>query len=156
MSSNQEQLQREIIARSNAHEWSAARIEWELDYIVRSEEPETCLCGHHPIIELCWLRNNVNNNKALVGNVCVNRFMGLGSQALFDGLRRIAKDQSAAANEALIHYAYNRQWVTDWEFKFLLNTRLKRRLSRKQRAVREKVNNIVLRNVVRENAHEST
>ena len=33
---------------------------------------DKCLCGH-PIVEQCWIRNNISNNILVVGNCCVNK-----------------------------------------------------------------------------------
>jgi hypothetical protein len=65
------QLTTEIIARSVATTWDAAKLEWSLLEVYEAEEPETCLCGHFPIIELCVLSNRRNQAEATVGNCCV-------------------------------------------------------------------------------------
>ena len=49
-------LIQEIIKLSVADIWEIAKCEWELIEIYFSDEPETCLCGHYPIIELCEIR----------------------------------------------------------------------------------------------------
>lgn len=73
------QLTREILERSTATTWDAAKLEWTLHEVFESEEPETCLCGHYPIIENCVLRNKTNGAFATVGNCCVKKFIGLPS-----------------------------------------------------------------------------
>ncbi len=50
---SQFQLATEIIKRSVARTWDEAKTEWSLYEIYETDEPETCLCGHFPIIELC-------------------------------------------------------------------------------------------------------
>jgi len=62
-------LTTEIIRRSQADRWDAARLEWELLEVFEADEPDTCLCGHYPIIENCILRNRLNANQVLVGIV---------------------------------------------------------------------------------------
>lgn len=39
------------------------------------DEPDTCLCGHSPIIEICVLTNILNGKVAEVGNRCGKRFL---------------------------------------------------------------------------------
>ena len=47
----------EIINLSVAKKWEEAKKEWELDHIYSADEAQTCLCGHHPIIEICVIKN---------------------------------------------------------------------------------------------------
>ena len=48
-------LQKEILNLSKASEWESARKEWQLNTIwfAETDDPETCLCGHNPILECC-------------------------------------------------------------------------------------------------------
>jgi eukaryotic-like serine/threonine-protein kinase len=57
---NFQQLRDAIIERSVAKNWDAARLEWRLNHIFEVDDPETCLCGHFPIIEICVLANRKN------------------------------------------------------------------------------------------------
>ena len=47
-------LSQEIIALSDAATWDDAKQEWDLDEIYKASRgnPETCLCGHYPILEV--------------------------------------------------------------------------------------------------------
>ena len=138
-------LATEIVARSNAQVWAQAKGEWSLADVYEADEPETCLCGHAPIIEICVLRNRVNSNLAEVGNCCVKKFMGIDSHLIFDGLKRVQQDLQSALNEAAIDHARSKGWIDGWEDAFLFNTRRKRALSPKQMAIRMRVNQKVLR-----------
>lgn len=142
--SNQFRLFREIIALSESKDWDEAKLEWDLKRVYREEEPLTCLCGHFPIIEICVLTNRNNGNLAEVGNVCVTKFLGLESDLIFSGLRRIAKDGDKALNEAAINYAFEQRWINDWEKGFCLDTMRKRKLSAKQALKRAQINRLVL------------
>ena len=64
-------LTQEIINRSVSDRWDEAKLEWSLCEVYEAEDPETCLCGHFPIIELCVLGNKTNGRFATVGNCCV-------------------------------------------------------------------------------------
>jgi hypothetical protein len=140
-----------IIARSVAVTWDDARLEWDLSSVFFADKdyPGTCLCGHQPIIEHCVLANRENGNEAVVGNVCVQKFIGLPTEALFRGLRRIMADRAAALSLEVIHYAIEKGWVNDWERRFYLNTRGRQHLSERQRAKREEINARILYHVHR-------
>jgi hypothetical protein len=138
-------LARAIIALSVASNWPLARREWDLvDVYFRREPPGTCLCTHFPIVEHCLLINRKNGSRAVVGNVCVNRFFGLPSEAIFRGLRRIAGDQSKSMGETAVEHAHAHGWLNDWERHFYLDTCCRRRLSPRQLAKRVQINLQVL------------
>jgi hypothetical protein len=138
------QLFKEIIARSIADNWEEAKREWELVEIYREDEPLTCLCGHTPIIEICVLRNRLNSGTAIVGNVCVNKFLGIESELIFDGLRRISKNPDKGLNAAATLYAFEKKWINEWEKNFSIDTNKKRKLSGKQQTKRDQINRRVL------------
>ena len=106
-------LTAEIVARSSSEVWDSAKREWSLADVYVADHPETCLCGHTPIFEICVLRNRVNGGYADVGNCCVKKFMGIPSHLIFDGIKRVRKDPSTALNEAAIEHAANRGWISD-------------------------------------------
>lgn len=141
---NRFQLFREIIARSVADNWEEAKREWDLVEIYREDEPLTCLCGHTPIIEICVLRNRLNAGTAIVGNVCVNKFLGIESELIFEGLRRVNKDPDKGLNAAATLYAFEKGWINEWEKNFSLDTNKKRKLSDKQQVKRDQINRRVL------------
>src|SRR5262245_19948013 len=76
-------LRERIVALSVARSWAEANGEWDLLHAYFADEPGTCLCGHSPITEHCVLVNRRNGNTAVVGNVCVTRFLGLDTAAVF-------------------------------------------------------------------------
>src|SRR6266478_1724325 len=125
-------LTSEIMSRSVAETWDEAKLEWKLDAISIAEEPSTCLCGHFPIIELCRIRNYKNGNKAIVGNCCVKKFIGLPSDKIFQALKRVQRDCSRALNAETIEYAHQKGWINDWERRFYFDTMRNRKLSGKQ------------------------
>ena len=150
MGHNFDNLKTHILSMSEAEYWAAAKQEWKLEHVEVPEdgediEPERCPCGHYPIIELCWLRNQQNGKTTFVGNICVKKFFGINAGTVADGLKRIAGDTSKALNEAATNYAFERKWINDYERKFCLNTRRLRLLSSKQAAKRQQINAKVLR-----------
>lgn len=149
---NFERLKEHILPLSNATDWSNAKNEWRLVGIEVQEDWDSCPCGKE-IKELCHLKNHLNGNVTHVGNVCVNRFIGIDTGNLFAGLRRIIDDDSANANEDLIIHAYQFGYIYESEYKFLMQTRRKRILSAKQIEWKRKINRrIVNQTVVRKKA----
>jgi hypothetical protein len=137
-------LTEEIIKRSQGQTWDAARLEWRLEDVYFVEDPETCLCGHTPIKEICTLRNTFNSQSADVGNCCVKKFLGLPSDKIFQAVKRIKVDSDKALNAEAIEHAHQKGWINDWERKFSLDTVRKRVLTGKQLQKRREVNARVL------------
>ena len=139
MDHNKERLAAHILPLSVAADFETARTEWALVGVEVSEEFDSCPCGQD-IKEHCYIRNKINGNTTYVGNVCINRFIGIETGNLFTGLRRIAADDTANANEDLISHAFKLGYIFDQEYNFLMETRRKRKLSPKQIAWKQKIN----------------
>ena len=146
---NFRQLSRAILSMSKATDWETARKEWSLVNIIEAETPETCLCGHYPIIEICEISNRLTGHRTEVGNVCVKRFLGVRSDLIFTALKRIRKDADKSLNADAITFFRERSLLTDWEYGFLQDTMRKRNLSPKQLATRRRINDKVLKAVSR-------
>lgn len=147
MSHNFETLKTHILAISRATDFEAARREWTLIDIELHEEMTNCPCGQD-IIEKCLIKNTVTGARTYVGNVCINRFIGIDTGNAFDGLKRIKEDPSANANEDLIMHAHKLGYIHEREYDFLMETRRKRKLSPKQLQWKEKINWRILNKVV--------
>jgi len=145
---NFKQLKDAILKRSVDTSWEVARLEWRLQHVHFVDEPETCLCGHFPIIEICVLKNIRNRNLAEVGNVCVKKFMGIRSDKIFNCIKRIQKDADKAPNAEMIALLSQQNLISDWEKKFSINTMLKRNLTATQLAKRREINLKILNNIV--------
>jgi hypothetical protein len=143
---NHVQLIEGIIARAQAKKWEQAKLEWGLANIYEAERgyPETCLCGHFPIIELCVLRNRINQSTVTVGNVCVKKFIGLPSNKIFEAVKRVRVDIKRSLNDETIDYAWERGWIPSKDKAFYKNINSKRNLTGAQRAWKTDVNNRVL------------
>ncbi len=140
----------EIIARSEAKTWDLAKLEWSLNVIVYAERdaPETCLCSHFPIIEICLLRNGINGNQVQVGNCCVKKFIGLlHPDKIIQSFKRIRRDISKSLNDEALQYALARHWFCQTEYDFYFDIKRKRRLSKRQRAWKIKLNRLFIRNI---------
>jgi hypothetical protein len=147
MTHNFEKLKNHILPLSNSQNFDVARQEWVLDAVEVSEEFDSCPCGQS-IKEHCYLRNKVTGFRTYVGNVCVNRFIGIETGSLFDGLKRIKAGLSANANLAVIEYAETKGFLFDKEPGFLRSTARKRKLSVAQKAWKEKINRRILNQTV--------
>jgi len=147
---NFENLKAHILPLSVSQHFDTARTEWTLVAVEISEEFDHCPCGQE-IKEHCYIRNRLNGNETYVGNVCINRFIQIYTGNLFDGLKRIAKDLTANANNDLIEHAYRMGYLySEKEYTFLKQTMRKRNLSDAQIAWKTKINRrIVAQAVVR-------
>lgn len=139
MDHNLERLKAHILPLSQSKDFPEARKEWTLVGVEISDEFDNCPCGKE-IKEHCYIENQLTKKRTYVGNVCINRFIGIDTGNLFDGLRRIANDSKANANEDLIHHAYKIGYIYDSEYNFLMETKRKRKLSPAQIAWKEKIN----------------
>lgn len=142
-------LTQEIIARSKATTWEAAKAEWSLAEVYESDTPETCLCGHFPIIEICTLKNRLTGKDADVGNCCVKRFIGLPSDKIFQAVKRVRKDSAKSLNAEAIAHAFGKSWINEWERDFYLRIMKKRKLTDKQSAKKTEVNERVMKSMQR-------
>ncbi|WP_278030678.1 hypothetical protein [Providencia huashanensis] len=134
------QLTSGIVRLSQADEWESARKEWQLDHIYKTARPMSCLCGHTPISNVCVLKNRLNKITTSVGNCCVKKFMGMPSDAIFNAVNRVAKDDSKSANIHTLRLALEKRIITQWEFDFYSDTMNKRKLTPKQVATRKRIN----------------
>jgi hypothetical protein len=139
MEHNFERLKSHILGLSVSTDFDRARAEWKLVGIEVSEEFDNCPCGQQ-IKEHCYIENTENGARTYVGNICINGFLEINTGNLFEGLKRIANDDSANANADLIEHAYALGYIFESEYGFLKSTRLKRVLSSKQIAWKKKIN----------------
>lgn len=147
MTQNFERLRDHILPLSLADNFEVAKSEWILEAVEVSEEFDSCPCGQE-IKEHCYIRNKLTGHQTYVGNVCVNRFIGIDTGTLFDGLKRIQRDSNANANLAVIEYAEFKGFLFDKEPDFLPATIRKRKLSTAQIAWKIKINRRILNQIV--------
>lgn len=146
---NFQQLKDEILKRSQATKWEVAKREWSLANIRDADEPETCLCGHFPIIELCTIANATTGKSAEVGNVCVKRFFGFRTDLIFKGLKRIRKSLDNSVGPDATALFHQRSVINAWEYGFQQDTMRKRNLSPRQLDTRHKINRKILASFAR-------
>jgi hypothetical protein len=146
---NFQQLKAAILQLSKATEWEVARKEWKLVEISEAGEPETCLCGQFPIVELCTISNNTTGKTVDVGNICVKRFLGFRSDLIFRSLKRIRDDLDIGIGADATALFFERGVINEWEYGFQQKTMRKRKLSEKQRLKRREINEKVLASIRR-------
>lgn len=144
---NFERLSEHILSLSFATSFQDALPEWVLMHVEISEDFDNCPCGQR-IREHCYIRNTWTNQETYVGNVCIQRFMGVETGNLFDGLKRIRDNPTANANEAVISYALKNGYLHQGEPAFLTRTKNKRKLTLKQLSWKEKINRRILQKTV--------
>ena len=142
-----ETLKAHILPLSKADEFYDAKNEWKLIDIYVDDEFDHCPCGQK-IKEICIIKNVLNKNKTYVGNVCIKQFLEIDTGNAFQGLRKIITDRGANCNHDLIVHAYQFGYIYDNEYKFLMDTVLKRSLSFKQKEWKRKINNRIVRQTV--------
>lgn len=147
MEHNFERLKDAILPLSSAADFESARQEWRLIGVAMHDEFTRCPCGQ-PIKERCMVKNDKTGKTAVVGNVCVGRFMGIETGALFAGLKRIQDNNEANANMDVINHALQLGYIYEKEHAFLLQTMRKRKLSDKQLGWKRKINLRILNQTV--------
>jgi hypothetical protein len=146
---NFQHLKTEILARSRATDWELAKSEWYLVSISEADEPETCLCSHFPIVELCTIANRLTQVQVDVGNVCVKRFLGFRSDLVFAAIKRIRADISRSINVDAAVLFHERGIINSWEYGFQQSTMSKRSLTDKQLQTRITINKKILASIKR-------
>lgn len=126
-----------VLELSESKKWEQAKKEWVLDRIELAETEDiidgaySCLCGHTPLKDLCVIRNQLNGKEAIVGNCCVKRFPSL------DGTSKAVKAlKEGRINKAMADYAFGMNYITEWEYDFLIKVWRKRKLSQKQHKIK--------------------
>ncbi len=123
-------LCKEIMALSRSSVWDVAKTEWSVIDMEQADEPETCLCGHYPIVEVFTLANKYTGDTVRVGNVCVNKFIRKNNA--FNGYKKILKTITASATIDLIKFALDKHIITTKDYNFYINIMRKRVLSELQ------------------------
>ncbi|MEY4074711.1 MAG: hypothetical protein RJA29_2068 [Pseudomonadota bacterium] len=132
-------LQQDLLKVSAAESWGMARLEWRMIELWQ-EQDGTCLCGHTPITDHCLIENQITKAQEVVGNCCVKQFLGQNYSDAFAAVRRLRENPHGSTPMVLIALARRYGWLTAWEVKFADDTFGKRKLSDKQRDIRERIN----------------
>ena len=142
-STNFERLKEYILKNSIADNFYIASREWYVVKIFISDDPTQCPCGQ-VIYEWCHIKNKETGKQTIVGNVCVNHFLGIDMSSFFTGAKKLKRDHRKGPNKALINYAAQYGLINEWETDFLTNVMNKRVLSAKQVACKDKISKRIL------------
>lgn len=140
---SQFQLTTELLKLSRSQNWDEAKLEWELVDIERVEDPETCLCGHYPILEICTIKNRKTNKNADVGNCCVKKFIDK-SDKIFRSVAKVRKDSEKSVNAETLDFALNKNWISPKDYGFYMNILRKRGLTEKQLSWKKSINQKIM------------
>jgi hypothetical protein len=151
--SKREILEACITARSVSDDWGAVVKEWDIKGSHAYADPRTrqksgrCLCTHG-IQEHVHIYNGSTDWLSVVGNCCIEEFMGLKSKAISHGLAKMREDPTKPMPKAVIDFAEQRGWLSALQSKQcrsnLLNRR-KKNLSPIELLDQERFNHLVLR-----------
>ena len=144
MNKTEYKLFQEISKISVSSDWNDIKKEWKLFEVYESDDPQTCLCGKYPIMEICVLENIKNENIAEVGNSCVNKFLGIESNPVIKGVKKIKNDVSSSVSKKLINKSWEENIINDWEYNFYIDIRLKRSLNHNQEQKKIEINKKIL------------
>jgi hypothetical protein len=134
-------LTEEIIELSDATNWDFAKREWIFEFAYYSEELQTCLCGHYPIKNICVIRNKFNSQQTEVGNCCINKFLGIDDgNKIFTSIKKLKEDDTKSMSADVIDYIYNKNGISEFEYKFYRDIHRKRNLSLKQLEIKQRIN----------------
>lgn len=143
----------ELLKNSISSVWDEAKFEWELIDIEHTKEPDTCTCGHYPICELCWIKNNKTKSVALVGNHCIKQFINR-SDKIFKCFSRLRKKNDSSLNSETIEFAFEKNLINNWEKDFYFNIWRKRNLTTKQEDKKKQINKKIL-NYIQKNKRKN-
>ena len=150
MVKNEYKLISELLKLSYSHSWSEAKKEWGIHYIYYlDDEPQACLCGHYPIVEVCVIKNNITGKTTEVGNCCVKKFLeieniGYDVSLIFQAIKRILENISNSANLDTIFYAQQMGIWNNQNVEFYHKIYKKRNLSLKQLKYKQDLNKKLL------------
>jgi hypothetical protein len=134
-------LTEEIIKLSVSTKWDSAKLEWHFENAYESEEPQTCLCSHFPIINICVIKNKKNNLTTEVGNCCINKFLGIEEgNKIFTSIKRLKNDPTRSMGIDAIEYLKKKRILNDFEYEFYNDIHKKRNLSEKQLEIKKRIN----------------
>jgi hypothetical protein len=130
----------EILKLSSSKSWETAKLEWSF---VRAFEggPQSCLCGHYPIKNICVIHNSKSKKSAEVGNCCVNKFLGIEEgNKIFETLKRLKGDIGKSMSAEALQFLFDRAIINEFEYVFYKDILRKRNLTNKQEALKKSVN----------------
>jgi len=82
-----------ILPKSVAKTWEQAKSEWSFFGAIHDDAWGHCACEHR-IKERCFIQNKNTRDVVVIGNVCVDRFLGVSTTHILEMLRRMRTDKT--------------------------------------------------------------
>mmetsp|Transcript_33820 Transcript_33820/g.39766 ORF Transcript_33820/g.39766 Transcript_33820/m.39766 type:complete len:212 (-) Transcript_33820:129-764(-) len=142
-------LREAIIQNSESNQYDIARLEWDYDRVEVDDEYTVCECGVR-ILERCYVKNRINANELLIGNICIKNFInqdiGDCASKISNSLNKIKKNPITRARMPyLIDDALKRGRISDWDERFLISLQgTRKELSVRQMDKLGEINNKML------------
>ena len=99
-----------------------ARREWELKGIYYAEELTKCHCGQN-IKEMCNINNILNKNELIVGNCCVEKFIGIKVKGLYKAIVNIVESTDSPISKCLKNFLLEEQILNSKQVKIINRTK---------------------------------
>lgn len=126
-------LKESILKLSKSQNWEIAKKEWNFEYAYNSLDAKTCMCGKFPIKNICLIRNTITNELAEVGNLCIDKFLGIeDGRSIFVAIKKITHDINKSISKKALEYYKDKLEMTEKEYNFYNQILRKRKLSYKQ------------------------
>ena len=143
ITSNEMKLRWHILERSNAQDWENALKEWRVTGF-RDEEYTHCPCGQQ-IVERCFLLNIDTQIEIFVGNVCVQKFMGVEIKEVLSPYKKLLKaPETTVISPRLVKFASDNGYLYGNEEFFLMSIQHKKHLSPAQLSWLKKINHRII------------
>lgn len=139
MTKNEIRLIDSLLAKSTSTEWDIAKLEWELTQITVGSD--TCSCGKTSIHRICLLTNVSTLQTAILGSTCVEKYLYINCEHIFKDVEKGFGNRFVKLTT--LEFAYSRKYISEWEFNVYNNLRSWKKLSDKQKVIRDKVNSRV-------------
>ncbi len=141
MTKNEKKLIENLLSKSLSTVYDTAKLEWELSEITIGVA--TCSCGKTPIHHICLLTNISTGQTAILGSTCVEKYLHIGCEHIFKDIAKGFVDRFI--KPATVEFAFKRGYITEWELDVYNSLRSWKKLSDKQKGIRDKVNSRVSR-----------
>lgn len=132
--SNKTEFYKQLCFYSENKDYKLAILEW--DYIYCYIQPNKCICGQ-AIKNNCVIKNRLNDNTLIVGNICINKFLEKDLSYIFKGIKQLDNDK--LSNKDFIMYCLSKKYLSVYESQFLSDVNTKTKLSRKQKDFKDKI-----------------
>lgn len=131
-----------IVQQSVSNDWNEAKKEWyPFDFYYDNTCEVGCVCGKYPIKNICIIKHKDKETTMIVGNCCVTKFMNISiSNKIFSCFTKLKKDITKSLNVDVIHHFKEINVMNNYEYKFYLDIKNKRKLSGKQELFKIKIN----------------